>query len=73
MLFKDLLKQWRGSRLQKEAADLLDIPLGTYRKWEYGKRTPTKITLAQVEQRMAAHPDTPHECNQYCQRTEAHS
>ena len=55
--FKTQLKAWRGNRLQKEAAADLDVSLGTYRKWEYGKRTPTKITLAEILRRMGDKPE----------------
>lgn len=34
------LKQWRGNRLQKEAADILGVPLRTYQSWEHGKNEP---------------------------------
>jgi len=49
---KDLLREWRGKRRQKEAASDLDIPLPTYRKYEYGKRTPTKLAMAELLRRM---------------------
>jgi len=48
------LKIWRGKLRQKEAADRLDIPLPTYRKYENGHRTPNKLALAELERRMAA-------------------
>lgn len=47
------LKQWRGRLYQKEAADKLQIPLPTYRKYEAGKRTPNKLALAELKRRMA--------------------
>lgn len=50
--FKDKLVRWRGRLMQKEAADLLGVPLATLRKWEYGKRTPKAITLCEIERRM---------------------
>lgn len=50
--FKDLLRKWRGDRMQKEAAFILGVPVATLRKWEYGKRTPTKLTRCEVERRM---------------------
>ncbi len=49
------LRIWRGRLFQKEAADLLGIPVSTYRKYEYGKRSPTKLALAELERRMATH------------------
>ena len=53
-LFKDRLKRWRGKLRQKEAAEVLGVPLETLRKWEYGKRTPKQITLCEIERRMEA-------------------
>ena len=47
------LRKWRGQMMQKEAASILDVPIATLRKWEYGKRTPNKITLCELERRMA--------------------
>lgn len=54
--FKDTLRRWRGKLRQKEAASILDVPVATYRKWEIGKRTPKKLTQAEVVRRMADHP-----------------
>lgn len=51
-LFKDRLKKWRGKLRQKEAAEILGVPLGTLRTWEYGKRTPKQITMCEIERRM---------------------
>jgi hypothetical protein len=51
---KDLLREWQGKRRQKEAAADLDIPLPTYRKFLYGKRTPNKLALAELVRRMEA-------------------
>jgi DNA-binding transcriptional regulator YiaG len=51
-LFSERLKKWRGKLYQKEAAAKLDVPLPTFRKWESGKRTPGKLTLAEVIRRM---------------------
>lgn len=50
------LKNWRlGNRLLlKEAAAKLDIPHGTYRKYEAGKRTPNKLALSEIERRLNA-------------------
>lgn len=56
--FQERLLKWRGHRLQKEAAEALNVTLAAYRKWEYGKRTPKKITLAEIDRRMASNPDT---------------
>ena len=51
-LLADKLRSWRGKLYRKEAAALLDLPLGTYRKYETGKRTPSKIALAELERRL---------------------
>ena len=48
------LRVWRGKRRQKEAAAVLDLPLATYRKYEYGKRTPSKLALVELERRLAS-------------------
>lgn len=53
-LLKARLREWRGKRRQKEAAADLDVSLATYRKWEYGRRTPNKLALAELERRMAS-------------------
>jgi transcriptional regulator with XRE-family HTH domain len=58
MSFSERLRKWRGKRRQKEAAADLDVTLAAYRKWEYGKRTPKKITLAEIDRRMISNPDT---------------
>lgn len=51
-LLKDRLKKWRGKLRKKEAAAILDIPFPTYRSYEYGKRTPNKLAMAELERRM---------------------
>jgi Helix-turn-helix len=51
-LLKNRLREWRGKRRQKEAAADLDIPVPTYRKYEYGKRTPNRLALAELNRRM---------------------
>ena len=51
---KDRLREWQGKRRQKEAAADLDLPLPTYRKFLYGKRTPNKLAMAELERRLAA-------------------
>lgn len=50
--FKDRLKKWRGKKYQKEAADLLGVPLPTYRKWECGKRTPNKFVRSVIDSKI---------------------
>jgi len=47
------LKKWRGKLLHKEAADKLGVPVWTYRGWEYGRRTPSKLAMAELERRIA--------------------
>lgn len=51
-LLKDRLLQMRGKLRQKEMAELLDLPLQTYRKYELGKRTPNKLAMPELERRM---------------------
>ena len=53
--FGKSLKQWRGNRLQKEAADLLDVNLRTYEGWENG-RNPGRYAVNEIKRRMAEHP-----------------
>lgn len=38
--------------MQKEAAFILGVPVGTLRKWEYGKRTPKLLAKCEIERRM---------------------
>lgn len=47
-LFKARLRDWRGQRTQKLAANSLDLPLATYQNWEQGRREPP----AQVQSAM---------------------
>lgn len=51
-LFKDRLRKWRGKRYQKEINDIFQVSVATIRKWEAGKRTPTKLSLAEIYRRM---------------------
>jgi transcriptional regulator with XRE-family HTH domain len=59
--FANQLEQWRKIRdlRQKEAADKLDVPFGTYRSWERGKKTPHKLTMPEIQRRMEAIPPVP--------------
>jgi hypothetical protein len=50
--WKKRLRIWRGKRRQKEAAAALNVPVGTYRKWEYGKRIPKSYLIPVYEQKM---------------------
>ena len=56
MVFKDLLKAWRGGMSLKEAAAVLDIDYPSYRKYETGKRTPCKLARAEIARRMEENP-----------------
>lgn len=51
-LLADRLRLWRGKRYIKEAAAILGLPMGTYRKYEEGKRTPNKLAMAELERRL---------------------
>lgn len=51
-MLKDRLREWQGTSSQKEAASDLGIPLATYRKFLYGKRTPNKLAMAELGRRM---------------------
>lgn len=55
-LLSDRLRSWRLGKklLLKEAAAKLEIPHGTYRKYEAGKRTPNKLALAEITRRLDA-------------------
>jgi hypothetical protein len=55
-VFGKSLKQWRGKRLQKEAADLLQVNLRTYEGWESG-RNPSRYAINEIQRRMAANPE----------------
>lgn len=55
--FMDELREWRGRRRQKEVAVILNVPCGTVRSWEWGKRTPKKLTLEAVRAKMKEHPE----------------
>ena len=49
---KARLRRWRGKMYRKEAAAKLGVGIPTYRAWETGRRTPTKIAEAEIERRM---------------------
>lgn len=55
--FKNRLRAWRYSftpwKYQKEAAEILSVSTATIKKWEAGKRTPTKLAMGEIERRMA--------------------
>jgi DNA-binding transcriptional regulator YiaG len=53
MAFSDDLRKWRGKLLQKEAADVLKVPLDTYRAWEHGQSEPSEApNKAEILRRM---------------------
>lgn len=41
----ELLKKWRGARLQKEAASMLGVSVRTYQNWENGVNKPTDFCV----------------------------
>lgn len=51
--FRSELREWRGKRLQKEAADILKVSVRTYQGWESGAHEPsTEKCLACVRAMM---------------------
>lgn len=54
--FSKTLRKWRGARLQKEAAEALDVNIKTYQAWEYGVNKPHKLTLVEITRRMNQNP-----------------
>jgi transcriptional regulator with XRE-family HTH domain len=46
------LKNWRGKKYQKEAADELGVPLRTYQQWEKDLAAPNKICLKCLEEKI---------------------
>lgn len=55
--FGKFLKQWRGNRLQKEVADVLNVNLRTYEGWENG-RNPSRYAINEIQRRMVANPES---------------
>jgi hypothetical protein len=55
-VFGKALKAWRGKRLQKQAADILQVNLRTYEGWENG-RNPSRYAIKEIQRRMAANPE----------------
>lgn len=51
--FSEEVFQWRGSLTQKEAADILDTPLQTYRNWEQGWNVPGRHAIKHLREKMA--------------------
>lgn len=58
VLFSTKLIRWRGFRLQKEVADILNVPLPTYVNWEQNHHTPNTLAIEALMLRMKDHPDT---------------
>jgi len=55
-MFSEELFHWRGELTQKEAADILDTPLQTYRNWEQGENTPNRHAVKLLRQIMQQNP-----------------
>jgi DNA-binding XRE family transcriptional regulator len=51
---KDRLRKLRISLhlCQKEMASKLDVPVHTYRSWEYGKKNPNRLTMPEINRRI---------------------
>lgn len=49
------LTEWRKAKglAQKQAADKFDVSFSCYQKWEQGRRTPEKLTMCEIDRRMA--------------------
>lgn len=49
------LTAWRKEKKlgQKQAADEFEVSFSCYQKWEQGARTPEKLTMFEIERRMA--------------------
>jgi len=43
--FRKQLRRWRKNRSQQKAAEILGVPLATYRNWEQGRNEPPKFAL----------------------------
>jgi DNA-binding XRE family transcriptional regulator len=56
--FAKKLIEWRGSRLQKEVASLLEVSLKTYQGWEQGRGV-NALAKETIERRMDAAKPTP--------------
>lgn len=52
--FASKLKAWRGDLTQREAAQLLGVPVRTLERWEFGETEPhVSPSMAEIEKRMA--------------------
>jgi hypothetical protein len=54
MSFASDLKEWRGTRCQKQVNDIFGVSLGTYQSWEEEKNKPTELGMRQIYFIMAA-------------------
>ena len=52
MTFGDKIDVWRRDLTHQQRADLLGVPLDTFRGWLYDKHAPSKFVQRQVENRM---------------------
>ena len=55
MTFSQELKKWRGDMRQKNACDIIGIPLPTLKSWEQGVNEPNELAKCEVRWRMAAY------------------
>ena len=55
MDFGQELKKWRGNMRQKNACDVIGIPLPTLKSWEQGVNEPNELAKCEVRWRMAAY------------------
>jgi hypothetical protein len=55
MTFAEELKKWRGNMAQKNACDLFEVPLVTYKAWESGVREPKELAKKQIRFIMQSH------------------
>jgi len=54
MTFAKELKKWRGDMRQKNACDVIGIPLPTFKAWEQGVNKPNELSICEARWRMAA-------------------
>jgi DNA-binding transcriptional regulator YiaG len=54
--FSKSLKEWRGKRLQKEAAEILDVNVRTYEGWESGRNL-SRYSMNHLRKTMAENPE----------------
>jgi hypothetical protein len=52
MSFKRKIRLWKGDLSLKEAAVKLGVDYPSMRKYATGKRTPSKLAMAELERRM---------------------